>query len=30
VTLVVDSTTLLKLSKKLGLVGTFWSGKLKT
>ena len=29
VTLVVDSTTLLKLSEKLGLVGTFWSGKLK-
>lgn len=29
VTLVIDSTTLLKLSEKLGLVGTFWSGKLK-
>lgn len=29
VTLVVDSTTLLKLAEKLGLVGTFWSGKLK-
>lgn len=29
VTLIVDSTTLLKLSEKLGLVGTFWSGKLK-
>jgi hypothetical protein len=29
VTLVVDSTTLLKLSEKLGLVSTFWSGKLK-
>lgn len=29
VTLVVDSTTLLKLSEELGLVGVFWSGKLK-
>ncbi len=29
VTLAVDSTTLLKLAKKLGLVGVFWSGKLK-
>lgn len=29
ITLVVDSTTLLKLAEKLGLVGTFWSGKLK-
>jgi hypothetical protein len=29
VTLAVDSTTLLKLAEKLGLVGTFWSGKLK-
>jgi hypothetical protein len=29
VTLVVDSTTLLMLSEKLGLVGVFWSGRLK-
>lgn len=29
VTLVVDSTTLLKLSEELGLVGVFWSSKLK-
>jgi len=29
VTLVVDSTTLLKLAKKLGLAGIFWSGSLK-
>jgi len=29
ITLMIDSTTLLKLSEKLGLVGTFWSGKLK-
>jgi len=29
VTLAVDSTTLLKLLSKLGLVGIFWSGKLK-
>ena len=29
VTLAVDSTTLLKLAKELGLVGVFWSGKLK-
>ena len=29
VTLAVDSTTLLKLSEELGLVGVFWSGKLK-
>jgi hypothetical protein len=29
VTLVVDSTTLLKLAQELGLVGVFWSGKLK-
>ena len=29
VTLVVDSTTLLKLAEELGLVGVFWSGKLK-
>jgi len=29
ITLVVDSTTLLKLAEKLGLVGTFWSGNLK-
>ncbi len=29
VTLEVDSTTLLKLAEKLGLVGVFWSGKLK-
>lgn len=28
-TLVVDSTTLLKLAKKLGLAGIFWSGSLK-
>ena len=28
-TLEIDSTTLLKLSEKLGLVGVFWSGKLK-
>jgi len=29
VTLIIDSTTLLKLAEKLGLVGVFWSGKLK-
>jgi len=29
ITLEIDSTTLLKLSEKLGLVGVFWSGKLK-
>jgi hypothetical protein len=29
VTLAVDSTTLLKLASKLGLVGVFWSGQLK-
>jgi hypothetical protein len=29
VTLVVDSTTLLKLAQELGLVGVFWSGNLK-
>ena len=29
VTLAVDSTTLLKLGQELGLVGKFWSGKLK-
>jgi len=29
VTLVVDSTTLLKLAEELGLVGVFWSGNLK-
>jgi len=29
VTLVVDSTTLLKLASKMGLVGIFWSGQLK-
>jgi hypothetical protein len=29
VTLAVDSTTLLKLTSKLGLVGIFWSGQLK-
>jgi len=29
ITLVIDSTTLLKLAEKLGLVGMFWSGNLK-